>query len=62
MVDPEFLLQERMLPDSSVPRRELGMEWLDVDPGRNKNCEVTEHDLIGTAFNISCTPAAKPSS
>jgi hypothetical protein len=60
MVDPEFLLKQRMLPDSSVPRRELGMEWLDVVPGRNKYCEATEHDLYGTAFNISCTPAAKP--
>jgi hypothetical protein len=60
MVDPECLLKERMLPDSSVPRRELGTEWLDVDPGRNENCEETAHDLIGTAFNISCTPAAKP--
>ena len=60
MVHPEFLLKERMLPDSSVLRREFGMEWLDVDPGCNKNCEVAEHDLIETAFNSSCTPATKP--
>jgi hypothetical protein len=60
MVDTEFLLKEWILPDSSVPQWERGMEWLDVDPGRNKNCEVTKHDLIGTVFNISCRSAEKP--
>jgi hypothetical protein len=38
------------------------MEWADVDLGYNNICEETGCGLIGTAFNVSCMPAANPQS
>lgn len=62
VVDPKGRMEEtmrEMLPDSSVPRRELSMECVDVEPGCKKNCEETACCLVG---NISSTPAANPQS